>query len=154
MSGPHLGPAAQPAGIDPRGPRFGAGVTAALLLIVVVLGDGLAGRLLLTVIVASFGLGVARGTSGTWQGALYRSLVRPRLGPPAELEDPRPPRFAQLVGLLVTGIGLFLALLGVPGALVVSAGLAFVAAFLNAAVGFCLGCEIYALLVRFRRSPA
>ena len=39
-----------------------------------------------------------RGAEGTWQGALFKKLVRPRLAPPAELEYRRPPRFAQGVG--------------------------------------------------------
>jgi hypothetical protein len=76
--------------------------------------------------------------------------VRPRLGPPTELEDPRPPRFAQTVGLVVTGAGLVLALLGVPWSVEISAALALVAAFLNAAFGLCLGCELYLLLKRSR----
>jgi hypothetical protein len=75
--------------------------------------------------------------------------VQPRLAPPAELEDPRPPRFAQGVGLLVTVIGLALHLLGVPWALPIAAAAAFVAAFLNAAFGFCLGCQLYLLLARW-----
>jgi Domain of unknown function (DUF4395) len=81
---------------------------------------------------------------------LYRTLVRPRLGPPAELEDPAPPRFAQGVGLAVTGVGLVFALAGAGLAVEIAAGLAFVAAILNAAVGLCLGCELYLLVARLR----
>ena len=138
------------AGIDPRGPRFGAALTAVLLVVVLLLGPSTAGLLLLGVVVASFAVGAARGAQGTWQGALFRSLVRPRLAGPAELEDPAPPRFAQAVGLVITGTGLVLALLGVPWALEIAAGAALVAAFLNAVVGFCLGCELYLLLTRLR----
>ena len=79
---------------------------------------------------------------------LFRRVVRPRLKPPAELEDPRPPRFAQGVGLLVAVIGLVLQLFGVPWALPIAAMAAFVAAFLNAAFGLCLGCQLYLLLQR------
>lgn len=135
------GPAA--GGIDPRGPRFGAALTAVLLAVVVILGGSIPGLIVLGVTVVSFALGAAFGTRGTWQGLLYAAVVRPRLAPPAELEDPRPPRFAQVVGLLVTGIGLVLGLLGVAWAVPVSAAIALVAAFLNAAFGFCLGCELY-----------
>ncbi|HWJ84727.1 MAG TPA: DUF4395 domain-containing protein, partial [Cellulomonas sp.] len=88
------------------------------------------------------------------QGAVYRRLVRPRLAAPTELEDPRPPRFAQLVGLVVTGVGLLLALLGVAAAVPVSAAIALVAAFLNAVFGLCLGCEMYLLGVRLRSRAA
>ena len=140
--------AAAPAGIDPRGPRFGAGVTAVLLAVTHVLGAGPAAVATLAVVAALFAVGVARGVQGSLQGLAFRAWVRPRLAPPAELEDPRPPRFAQVVGLVVVGAGLLLAALGIPGAVPVSAAIALVAAFLNAAFGLCLGCEMYLLLRR------
>ncbi|WP_135849279.1 DUF4395 domain-containing protein [Serinibacter arcticus] len=144
------GSPATPAGIDPRGPRFGAALTAVLLLAIIVLGDGAAGLVLGGVVVAGFALGAFGGIQRTWQGAVYRALVAPRLGPPAEREDPRPPTFAQLVGFVITATGLVLALVGVPYALVIAAALAFVAAFLNAVFDFCLGCEIYGIWARLR----
>jgi hypothetical protein len=173
----------RPAGIDPRGPRFAAAITALLLLVDVYLGltgistqRGLAlmlvdgesvdadywviasagvleraldpGFLLLLVIALLFLWGVAWPRTAPW-GALYRAVIRPRLAPPTELEDPRPPRFAQGVGLFVTVIGLALHLAGVPYALPIAAALAFVAAFLNSAFGVCLGCMLYLLLQRW-----
>ncbi|NLF03637.1 MAG: DUF4395 domain-containing protein [Actinomycetales bacterium] len=140
-------------GIDPRGPRFGAGVTAVLLAVVLLLGATTAGGALLAVIAALFALGAARGAQGTVQGLVFRTFVRPRLAPPAELEDPAPPRFAQTVGLVITGLGALLGLTVAPVAIPVAAAIALVAAFLNAAFGFCLGCEIYVRLVRLR-APA
>nr|WP_297423252.1 DUF4395 domain-containing protein [uncultured Actinotalea sp.] len=137
-------------GIDPRGPRFGAAVTTVLLAVTLLLAGSTAGTVLLGVAVVLFAVGVARGAQGTLQGVVFRRLVRPHLTPPAHLEDPAPPRFAQAVGLAVTGTGLLLALLGVPGAVVVAAAVAFVAAFLNAAFGLCLGCEMYVVLRRLR----
>lgn len=136
-------------GIDPRGPRFGAALTAVLLAVAVVLGPG-SGTVVLAVVVASFALGAVRGVQGTWQGLLFRTLVRPRLRPPEELEDPAPPRFAQLVGLVITGVGLVPTLLGATWALAVFGVLALAAAALNAVAGFCLGCEMYLLLTRLR----
>ena len=141
-------PASVPAGIDPRGPRFGAAVTTALLVVTLLLGTGPAATTLLAVIALLFALGVARGVSGTLQGLAFRAWIRPRLSPPTELEDPRPPRFAQLVGLLVVGTGLIVAAAGVPAAVPVAAAIALVAAFLNAAFGLCLGCELYLVLRR------
>jgi hypothetical protein len=79
---------------------------------------------------------------------LYRRVVQPRLAPPVDHEDPRPPRFAQGVGLFVSVVGLVLHLLGVPWALPIAAGMAFFAAFLNAVFGLCLGCQLYLLLQR------
>ncbi|WP_273653390.1 DUF4395 domain-containing protein [Cellulomonas fimi] len=144
--------AERPDGVDVRGPRFGAGVTAVLLVLVLLLGarPGVA-LALLAVVAAGFALGVARGVSGTWQAAVFRRVVAPRLGPVVEREDPRPPRFAQLVGLLVTGAGVVLGALGVAVAVPVAAAVALAAAFLNAAFGLCLGCELYLIGLRLRR---
>jgi hypothetical protein len=155
----HSTPDARPAdtreraGIDPRGPRFAAAVTAALLLVTAVLGSGgadAAALALLAALAVLFAWGAIAGVARHPFGLLYRTLVRPRLAPPAELEDPRPPTFAQLVGLLVTATGVVLGLAGVAAAVPIAASLAFLAAFLNAAFGYCLGCQAYLLLVRAR----
>ncbi|CAM5337400.1 DUF4395 domain-containing protein [Leifsonia shinshuensis] len=138
-------------GIDPRSPRFGAGITAVLLLIdifLALIGATAAAAVLLLLIALLFAWGAFAGVRRHPYGVLYRVAVRPRLAPPTELEDPAPPTFAQGVGLVVTGAGLLLFVLGVPLALPIAAALAFVAAFLNAAFGYCLGCQIYLLLVR------
>ena len=135
-------------GIDPRGPRVGASITAVLLAAVVLLGASTAGLWLLTFIMLSFLLGTLRGAEGSWQGMLFKKFVRPRLGPPGEMEDRRPPRFAQGVGLFVTAVGVLLGLFGVLPAVSIAAAVAFVAAALNAVVGLCLGCEMYLLLRR------
>lgn len=102
---------------------------------------------LLTIVALLFLWGVISPRTAPW-GVLFRSVVQPRLKPTTEREDPRPPRFAQGVGLFVSVIGLLLHLAGVPWALPIAAAAAFVAAFLNAAFGFCLGCQVYLLLQR------
>jgi hypothetical protein len=138
-------------GIDPRSPRFGAGITGVLLLVSIALsvsGASVAATILLAVIVALFAWGAFAGIRRHPYGAIFRALIRPRLQPPTELEDPTPPTFAQGVGFVITGIGLVLALLNVPLAIVIFASLAFVAAFLNSVFGYCLGCQIYLLLAR------
>jgi hypothetical protein len=150
-----------PTGIDPRGPRFGAGITAVLLLVTIALGLGTAASgaplgdravqpafLLLTAITAVFAWGAFAGIAQHPYGALFKALIRPRLEAPAYLEEPEPPTFAQLVGFLVSIAGVVLHLLGVPYGLVGAAAVAFIAAFLNSVFGLCLGCEMYALLVR------
>jgi hypothetical protein len=136
-------------GIDPRGPRVGAAITAVLLVVVLLLPSG-AATVGLLVVAVLFAVGAVRGAQVSEPGLLYRSLVRPRLAPPTELEDPRPPRFAQGVGLVITGVGAVLGLLGVAAAVPVAAALALVAAVLNAVFGLCLGCELYLLGVRMR----
>ncbi|MCC4249065.1 MULTISPECIES: DUF4395 domain-containing protein [Microbacterium] len=115
------------------------------------------GFLLVLVIAALFLWGVVSPRTAPW-GVLYRRVVQPRLAPATEFEDPRPPRFAQGVGLFVTAVGLLLHLAGVPWALPIAAAAAFLAAFLNAAFGLCLGCQLYLLLQRAgligRRRPS
>ncbi|TFD66217.1 DUF4395 domain-containing protein [Cryobacterium sp. Hb1] len=137
--------------LDPRGPRFGAGLTAVLLLLVVfmsLIGASAAALALLAAITALFAWGALAGAGRHPYGALFKKFVRPRLAPPTELEDAAPPTFAQGVGLAVTLVGLILGLAGVPGAVGIAAAAAFVAAFLNAVFDYCLGCQIYLLLLR------
>ena len=148
--------------VDPRSPRFGAGITSVLLLLGIYLSAigastvpemSLAQRVLdpgflvqlFVAILFAWSLISAKTQP---LAVLFRVLIKPRLAPPSEWEDARPPRFAQGVGLVVVGIGLVLHVFGVPWALVIAGSAAFIAAFLNAAFGFCLGCEIYLLLVR------
>ncbi|HMG30221.1 MAG TPA: DUF4395 domain-containing protein [Jiangellaceae bacterium] len=125
--------------IDPRGQRFAAALTTVVLALVLLTGSGW----LLAVQAGVFAVGAVAGVAASPYARLYARAVRPRLGPPAEYEDARPPRFAQGVGLVFAVIGLAGLLTGwtVLGYLAVGAALA--AAFLNAAFGFCLGCEIY-----------
>ena len=123
--------------IDPRGQRFAAWITSAVLAVVLVTGDG---WLLLAQAVV-FALGA---TGRSPYAALWKRIPK---SPPTELEDKRPPQFAQLVGLGFAVIGVLGYLSWTPlGTIATAAALA--AAFLNAAFGFCLGCEIYLLLKR------
>ena len=78
----------------------------------------------------------------------YARVVRPRLGPPAELEDTRPLRFAQAVGLGFSAIALAGLAMSTGTVTLVAAAAALAAAFLNAAFGICLGCEVYLLARR------
>ncbi len=76
--------------------------------------------------------------------------MAPRLGPVREREPVAPLKFAQLVGLVfavvaVAGFASGAYLLGV-----VATAAALVAAFLNAAFGICLGCQLYPLVVRLK----
>ena len=146
----------EPAGIDPRGPRFTAAITAFLLLVLAVLGFGgaaLAAWVLLALVSAVFAWSAIAGVRRNPFSLVFARFVRPRLSPPDELEDPRPPTFAQGVGFAVTIAGVILGAAGVAAAVPIAASLAFIAAFLNAAFGYCLGCQIYLLLVRARVIP-
>lgn len=147
-------------GIDPRGPRFSAGITAVLLLVVIALAlatplaPTLGARatepafLLLAALAVLFAIGAFAGVAHHPYGWLFRRFVRPRLAAPTELEDPAPPTFAQGIGLAVSLAGIVLHLVGVPYGLAIAASAAFVAAFLNSVFSYCLGCQVYLVLVR------
>jgi hypothetical protein len=139
-------------GIDPRGPRFGAAITAVLLLVTIGLWLGglhVPAFIVFAYITLVFAWGAFAGVQRHPYGLIFKKVVRPRLAAPSELENPTPPTFAQGVGLVITLIGLVLSLIpGVELALPIAAGLAFIAAFLNSVFAYCLGCQIYLLLVR------
>ena len=128
--------------IDPRGQRFGAGVSAALLAISFV-----AGLPWLAVLVgANLAVAAAFGTRLFLPGRAWPAVRRAlRLGPPAELEHEYPPRFAQALGATFLGLaGLaFLAGLAPLGWLLVG-GVAGLQVLL-AATGICVGCRLYVL---------
>jgi hypothetical protein len=138
--------------LDPRGPRFGAGITSILLLVVIYLSlDSAtvpAAALVMSFIVLMFVIGSGLGPAKHPYSYLYKFTLRKALKAPTELEDARPVRFAQVVGLMVTGTGLVLHFLAVPNALPVAAAAAFIAAFLNAVFAYCLGCQMYLGLKR------
>lgn len=134
----------QSRGIDPRGPRFSAAITSAVLAAALVLGPG-PGLPLLVVQTLAFAAGALLGLRFQPYGWLFRRVVRPRLAPPAELEDERPPRFAQAVGLGFSVVALAGAILGASVVFYLAVGFALVAALLNAVFDFCLGCELYLL---------
>ncbi|MBK8461591.1 MAG: DUF4395 domain-containing protein [Nigerium sp.] len=132
--------------VDPRAPRFGAGITAVLLAAIIVLGPtSPVGLALLVVQTLAFAAGSLIGLQAQPWGIVYRTFVRPRLGPPAELEDARPPRFAQTVGLVFALAGLAGFVFSLPVLFFIAVAFALVAALLNAIFDFCLGCEVYLL---------
>jgi len=130
--------------IDPRGPRFSALITTVVLAVVLITGS----VWLLAAQAVVFAVGSVFGLRYSPYSVLYRRLIRPRLGPPQELEPEAPPRFAQTVGLAFAAVGVagYAAGLTWLGAAATAAALA--AAFLNAVFGFCLGCEMYLIIRR------
>lgn len=131
--------------LDARGPRFGAAVTTAVLGLTLLTLPSTLSLLLLLGQTVVFAIGAVAGVHAQPYGVLFRRVVRPRLGAPSRFEDPRPPRFAQTVGLVFALVGLAGLLAGVVAIAYVAVGLALGAAFLNAAFDFCLGCEMYLL---------
>jgi Domain of unknown function (DUF4395) len=130
--------------IDPRGPRFGAFITMAMFTAVLVTGN----VWVLTVQAVAFAAGALFGLPRSPYGLIYKWLVRPRLGPPGELEAAAPPRFAQALGLVISLIGLVGYGTGVTPLGMAAAAAGLVAAVLNGVFGLCLGCEMYLLIRR------
>ena len=134
--------------IDARGPRFGAAITTVVLAIVL-LGIPAAWAFgLLAIQACAFGMGAFAGLGYSPYGWIFRTFVRPRLEPATQLEEEAPPRFAQGVGFGFAAVGLIALALGWVALAYVAVAMALVAAFLNAAFGFCLGCEMYLLIRR------
>ena len=141
-------PAPTAVGIDPRGPQLTAAITAVVLVLVLLMPSPWA-AVLTGVQAVLFAVGAGRGVQRTPHAWLFRNVVRPRLSPPQELEDPAPPRFAQFVGLAFTLVALLAFAAGATLLGQVAIGLALVAALLNAVFRLCLGCELYLLTRRF-----
>ena len=130
--------------IDPRGPRFGAAITVAVLAVVLITGNAW----LLAVQAVVFAIGALAGLRYAPYGAVFRRLVRPRLGPPAQTEAEAPPRVAQGVGMIFAALGVLGYASGVTALGIACTALALVAAFLNAAFDLCLGCQVYLFIQR------
>jgi hypothetical protein len=134
--------------IDPRGQRFAATITAVLFAVVLIAAPAPWAVVLLGAQVVVFAIGATTGPASTPYAWLFRTFLRPRLGPPSETEDAAPPKFAQAVGLGFAVVALVAYLFDVTLLGSIAAGFALAAAFLNAAFSFCLGCELYLLLKR------
>ena len=138
--------------IDPRGPRFGAGITAILSITSfywAISAEFFAGYWVMSLMFLLFVWSVFFPGGSHPYSLAFRKLIAPRISPARELEDPRPPQFAQKVGLTFAAIGMLSLPLGAsPEILAISAGFVFLASFLNAVFGLCLGCQMYLLLKR------
>ena len=134
--------------IDARGPRFGAVVTT------IVLAAALATNNVWFIVAQAiaFAIGAFKGPQFTPQAFIYKAFVKPRLKGEVPAEDVRPPQFAQSVGLLFALVAIAGASTGVDLLFTIAVAFALGAAFLNAAFNFCLGCEIYLLLLRARKN--
>lgn len=135
--------------LDPRGPRFNAAITTVVLIAVLVFGSG---WLALAQAVV-FGLTALSPRLGPYS-LVYRYLIAPRLSPPTQLEAAAPVRFAQVVGFVFAVVSAVGYLSGAVVVGIVAAAFALGAAFLNAAFGFCLGCEMYLLASRVMSKPS
>jgi len=132
--------------IDARGPRFGAVITS------IVLATALATNNVWVIVAQAivFAIGAIKGPQFTPYAFIYKTFVKPRLKGETPAEDVRPPQFAQSVGLLFALAAIGGVLFSVNAVFTIAVAIALGAAFLNAAFNFCLGCEVYLLLLRAR----
>ena len=132
--------------IDVRGPRFSATLT------VIVLAIALATQnvWVLAFQALVFAIGAIRGPQFTPYAFIFKRIVKPRLRGEVVTEDSRPPQFAQSVGFIFAIVGLLGAAIGSVAVFSVAVGFALAAAFLNSVFNYCLGCEMYLLVLRIR----
>ena len=147
--------ATQPDLVDVRGPRFAAWVTTVVLVITLIVSaaSSLAAAVILGLQALVFAIGAVGGPRRHPYGRVFATVVAPRLGPVEEREPVPPLKFAQLVGLIFAVVGTAGFAAGAFLVGVIATAAALVAAFLNAAFGICLGCQLYPLVARFRRTP-
>ena len=132
--------------IDVRGPRFSAAIT--VIVLAIALATQNAWVLALQGVV--FAIGAIRGPQFTPYAFIFKRVVKPLLRGEVVTEDSRPPQFAQTVGFLFALVGLLGAAIGSVLVFSIAVGFALAAAFLNSVFNYCLGCEMYLLVLRIR----
>ena len=124
--------------IDARAPRVNQAVVGLVALAAVTLGPWW----LLAVLALQLALGLTLGRRWCVACVFYFEVLQPRFGE-GPLEDSRPPRFANLVGLVVLSSASLAYLAGWTTVGAALGGLVAALALLAAATGFCAGCTAY-----------
>jgi hypothetical protein len=130
--------------IDTRGPRYSAAITSVVLALALITESSYLIGFQFAVFLSAVLFGLRRSI----YGFIYLNLIQPMLSGPVPSEDQRAPRFAQLIGALFAFVALLGGVTGNSAVFLIATSFALGAAFLNAAFGFCLGCQIYLILVR------
>lgn len=140
--------------VDVRGPRFAAWVTTAVLIAALLVSavSPIAAAVILGAQAVVFAIGAIGGPRKHPYGRIFATFIAPRLAPVSEKEPVAPLKFAQLVGLLFAIAGFVGFAAGITALGLGATAFALIAAFLNAAFGICLGCQIYPLVARLRRT--
>jgi hypothetical protein len=132
--------------IDARGPRWSAVITTVVLAIALVTSS----VWLIAFQAVVFAIGALRGPQFTPYAFIFKNVIKPRLKSTVTFEEVRPPQFAQAVGLAFALVAIIGSATGAGGVFTVAVGFALAAAFLNAAFNYCLGCQMYLLILRAR----
>ncbi|MGH8825929.1 MAG: DUF4395 domain-containing protein [Jiangellaceae bacterium] len=152
MPSTRLGGCPLRARVDPRLLRFSAGATASTLAVVLLIVDVARplGLGLLASQVAVFAFTAFVSFQWSLWAQIFARFIWPRIEAPTELEDARPPRFAQFCGFVFTALALTFFAVGVDVAGYSLTALAFGVSALNASTGLCLGCKAYLLIRRLQ----
>jgi hypothetical protein len=134
--------------IDSRAPRFNQAVVGTLSLVAVATGAWW----LLALLALQLALGLTLGRRFCLPCLAYFELVQPRFGE-GPLEDARPPRAANVVGLTVLAAASLAYAAGLRDLGVGLGALVAALALLAALSGVCTGCEAYKLACRLRGRP-
>ena len=142
--------------VDVRGPRFTAWVTTAVLVLALIVStfSAIGVAVILAAQAIVFAIGAARGPRQHPYGLVFANLIAPRLSRVTDREPVPPLKSAQLVGFFFAVAAVIGFAAGIPLLGVIATGFALVAAFLNAAFGICLGCQIYPLVARVRMNSS
>jgi hypothetical protein len=131
--------------IDARGPRTNQAVVGTLALVAVLTGQAW----LLGLLALQLAIGLTLGRRYCLPCLLYFEVIQPRFGE-GPIEDARPPRFANVVGLVFLGSATALYYVGLETAGIVLGSIVAALALLAATTGFCMGCQAYRLAARLR----
>jgi hypothetical protein len=131
--------------IDARAPRFNQATIGLVSVLALVTGWWL----LLALLALQLALGLRFGRRWCLPCVAYFRFVQPRIGE-GSVEDARPPRFANMVGVVFLTAASVAYLAGLPALGAVLGGTVAALALLSAVTGFCTGCEAYKLLTRLR----
>jgi hypothetical protein len=127
--------------IDERAPRVNQAVVGTVALVAVVTGWWL----LLALLALQLALGLTLGRRWCLACVIYFEVLQPRLGE-GPLEDSRPPRFANMIGLGFLGAASAAYLVGWPTVGIALGGIVATLALLASVTGFCAGCNAYKLI--------
>jgi Domain of unknown function (DUF4395) len=131
--------------IDSRAPRVNQAVIGSLALLAFLLDVSW----LPAVLAAQLAVGLTFGRQYCLPCLFYFEVIQPRFGE-GRLEDARPPRFANLLGVVVLGAATAAYLVGARPVGAVLGLLVAALALLSAVTGFCTGCQMYRLYARVR----
>ncbi|MDS1112486.1 DUF4395 domain-containing protein [Gordonia westfalica] len=127
---------------------YAARTTAGLVVVLAIIAVAVDNPILYGVLALGFALRVASGPTLSPFGQLSVKFIVPKIVRKEKLVPGPPKRFAQTIGLVVSGAAFVLSLLGYGLAAQITAGILIVAATLESVFGFCLGCTIFGFLQR------